>query len=200
MKIRSTPGMACAGRSIDRQNLRARVRTQQRRGVQHSRHAHVVDERFFAQRLFEAQISRGRLADSVALVTVLCGSGEAEFFAKVRMPPRLVRLGAALPCAPGLARGLDGVHDARVARAAAKMRVQGFCHRFAILRAAVLQQSRSANHDARDAEAALDRALEQKCLAQNTTHVFRHAFERHYVMAGHVFRFTQAGEHWLAVN
>ena len=61
-------------RRINRQNLRAWVRAQQRRGVHHSRDAHVVDEWLFAQRLLEPEIARRRLADSVALVPVLRGS------------------------------------------------------------------------------------------------------------------------------
>ena len=58
-------------RRVDGQNLRARMRAQHRRGVQHSRNTHVVDERLLAQRLLDPQIARRRLPDAIAALPIL---------------------------------------------------------------------------------------------------------------------------------
>ena len=90
---------------INRQNLGARVRAQHRRAVQHSRNAHVVDERLFAQGLFKAPVARDGLSDAVCVIirwrTLGCGSvrtlrrnrnaGAAPYAACCRRSSRLRR-------------------------------------------------------------------------------------------------------------
>ena len=51
---------------VDRQNFRARMLAQHHRTVQHSRHAHVVHERLFAQRLIQPAKAQRRHPDSIS--------------------------------------------------------------------------------------------------------------------------------------
>ncbi len=153
---------------MNRQHLGARMLAQYRSSMEHSRHAHVIDERPVPHRLFDAVIARRRLPNAI-----LFGRRTASppvLLAKIKVPARLFR-DQALPLvpvhfAPGLASSLHRVQNARVASAAAQMSVERLGHRVAIRCASILDQRRRAHHDARDTEAALHRAFVHKRLAQ----------------------------------
>ncbi len=170
-----------------------------RRGVEHSRNTHVVDERLRAQCLLQPQIARRRLPDAIAAVPILGGTSQAEIFAEVRMAARFFAREPLLPI-PDFAGGLDGVDDARVACTAAQVAIQRFRDLFPALRAIALQQPRGADHNPGNAEAALDRAFQQKSFAQHTTHVVGYAFERDHFAPFHVLRLPQARQYGLAVH
>src|SRR5579863_7474161 len=133
--------------------------TQDRRGVEHTRHAHIVHERLFAKRLLDPEISRRRRPDPVRALAILRRAFPAQpiLFAEVGMPTWLSAR-ELLVIVPRLARRLDGVDDPRVARATAKMGVESLGDRFAIVCTAMLQQASGTDHDAGNAESALNGA------------------------------------------
>jgi len=151
-------------RSVDPENFRPRVRTQQRRAVQHPRCAHIVHEGFLAQRLLHAEISRWRPSDPIRMLPKCGVPAHSVLFAEVAMSPRFVAR-QLLMVVPGLARRLNGVDDPRVPSAAAKVRVQRLRDGLAILGVVVFEQPRRAHHNSRNTKPALHRAFHQEGLA-----------------------------------
>ena len=130
---------------------------------------------------------------------VLGGAGQTILFAKIGMAPRLFAR-ELLVILPGFPGRLNGVENARVARAAAQMSIQRLRHLLAIVRAVCCSSPEARITMPGNAEPALHRAFQQERLAQHPAHVLRHAFERDYVAALHVFRLAQAREHRLTVH
>ncbi len=132
-------------------------------------------------------------------IAIRGGSCKTKFFTEIKVPPRFVA-GHLLVVLPGFTRRLNGIDDARVAGAAAKMAVERFRDFFAVPGAVVLQQPGCPDHNAGNAKTALHCAFQQERLAQYATHVLGHAFERHYLVTRHVFRLAQARQHRLAIH
>ena len=109
--------------------------------MQHSRYAHVIHVRPLAEHLRDTADPRVRFADAVAFRRSELEGGiarEAELFAEERMTPRLARERAAV--VHRLARGLNRVDDAAVARAAANVAVERLCDGLADIRLPLLNQ------------------------------------------------------------
>ena len=115
------------------------------------------------------------------------------------MPARFfVRQAPAVPA--GFAGGLNRVDDPSVAGAAAQMPVECLRDHAAIVGHALPHQRRGADDDPGDAEPALHAAFEHKRFAQHAARVVRKALDGDDVMAGHLFRFPQAGQRRVPVD
>ncbi|MEE9568688.1 MAG: hypothetical protein V3W37_04810 [Candidatus Binatia bacterium] len=101
--------------------------------------------------------------------------------------------------APRLARRLDCVEDAAVARAPAKVAGQSLGNRLAITGSALLKHGGCPYDDARNAIAALDRPVLHESLSQHPALLLRDALKRDYLTALLLLRLPKAGEHWLAI-
>src|SRR5712691_153241 len=99
-----------------------------------------------------------------------------------------------------VARGLNRVDDAPVARAAADVAVERLRDRLAIAGLALLNQRRRPDDNAGNAEAALDAAFKDERFADDAPHLLGHPLERGDLVAGHLLRLPQARQRRTAVD
>ena len=80
------------------------------------------------------------------------------------------------------------------------MPVECLCDHVAIVGHALPYQRRGADNDPGDAEPALHAPFEHKRFAQHAARVGRKALDGDDVMAGHLFRFPQAGQRRVPID
>src|SRR5438874_955538 len=102
-----------------------------RSAVQHSRHAHIVNEGSVAHRLLDSVVARRRLPDAILFRG--CSATQTVLFAEIEMPARFGRRQTlaliAIDLVPGFTGGLYRVQYARVTGAAAQMAIESLGNR-----------------------------------------------------------------------
>src|SRR4051812_47705339 len=160
-----------AGRGfrVDGEHLCPRMLREHHGAVQHAGHLHVVHVWPLAEYLLQAADARVRFADAVTFGRCeleLRVPMKPELFAEEGMAARLGRQRAAV--VHRLTRRLDRIDDPAISRAAADVAVERFLDRLAIVRLALLNEVCGADHNAGNAEAALDTAFENERFANDS--------------------------------
>src|ERR1700731_1125546 len=150
--------------------------------MQHPWNVQVVRKGPFPERLLEATIAGGRIANSKAVfftvafcILSVCErriTDHPEFFTKIGVTPRLLA-GKSFPRFPNLSSCLNGIDDSCVTCAAAEVATERLCDSTAILGTALPQQARGADDNSRNTKTALDSAFQNKGLSQHISHIFR---------------------------